>query len=211
MPNIHIVSSGDCIASIAESAGLFWETIWLDGANAEIRQTRKDPNQLVPGDKVSIPDMREKHESVPTDSTHRFVRRGVPSKLRLRLLQEGEPVANQPFRADIDGAMSRGTTDADGVLEIEIPGTALRGTLYVGPEADLLVYKLDLGQLEPVSTIKGVKQRLKNMGFDVGVLDDEVSEEFKLALMQFQAEQNLESDGSLNDATKLNLEKVFGR
>jgi N-acetylmuramoyl-L-alanine amidase len=70
---------GDSIPSLAHENGHFWETVWNDGANAELRQKRPRPNQLAPGDEVAIPDLRPKKKSGATEQKHRFVRRGVPS------------------------------------------------------------------------------------------------------------------------------------
>jgi N-acetylmuramoyl-L-alanine amidase len=86
----HTVRDGDCIASIAEQYGIFWQTVWDHPNNASLKQLRKDPNILKSGDTVFVPDLREKWETCATEQRHCFVRKGVPAKLRLRLMREPE-------------------------------------------------------------------------------------------------------------------------
>lgn len=84
------VKQGDCASSIAQKSGLFWETVWNHSKNAKLRNKRSDPNVLCPGDLIFIPDKEEKLESCATEQRHRFQRKGVPAKLRLRILQDKE-------------------------------------------------------------------------------------------------------------------------
>ena len=110
----YVVKKGDCLTSISEAAGHFWETVWNDPANEELKTEREDPNVLMPGDKLTIPDLRKKEESKPPEKRHRYRRKGVPAKLNLQFLDHGEPRADQDYLADIDGHIEKGKTDPDG-------------------------------------------------------------------------------------------------
>lgn len=88
MPRQHTVKQGECMSSIAGKYGHFWETLWDHPQNADLKERRGDPNVLNPGDTVHVPDKIEKSENCATGQTHRFVKKGVPAKLRLRLLQD---------------------------------------------------------------------------------------------------------------------------
>jgi hypothetical protein len=84
------VQAGDCIASIAFAHGFFWKTVWDDPSNAELRNQRKSPYILLPGDQVTIPQRRLKEESRASEQRHRFKLKGVPVIVRLKILQMPE-------------------------------------------------------------------------------------------------------------------------
>jgi hypothetical protein len=46
---LHDVAQGDCLLSIAEQYGFFWETLWEHPRNAELKQTRKRPCNSLSG------------------------------------------------------------------------------------------------------------------------------------------------------------------
>lgn len=86
------VREGDCMISIAEKHGFFWETLWNLPENAELKNTHEDHTILLPGDIVYIPELREKKESVAAEQIHTFQRKGIPAKLRLQMMR---PVVDQ--------------------------------------------------------------------------------------------------------------------
>jgi hypothetical protein len=90
MPD-YIVKDGDCIDSIAADHGFFPDTIWNDPANSGLKQKRKDPNVLMPNDKVFIPEKVTRSEVRNVDMRAKFKRKGVPAKLRLQLFKPKEP------------------------------------------------------------------------------------------------------------------------
>lgn len=87
MAEDYTIQAGDCIASLARDRGFLWETIWNHPRNAQLKRTRKDPNVLMVGDVVYVPDLTLKQVPKPTDQAHQFKLKNVPAKLRLRLLR----------------------------------------------------------------------------------------------------------------------------
>jgi len=77
MPTTHQVQQGECLVSIAESYGFFWETRWNLPANKLIRDTRRDPTVLLPGDVVTIPEKTVKEYIRPTGERRTVEMRGT--------------------------------------------------------------------------------------------------------------------------------------
>jgi len=239
----HSVQQGDCISSIAHSHGFFWETIW--DLNPELRRKRTKPSLLKPGDEVLIPDRREKASDCATDARHRFVRRGTPAKLRLRVMEEPQqperaepdsaqpditderdlraedaqqedassedrPRTNVPYVLEIDGRRAgQGKTDGEGRIEVAIPPDAREGRLILEPGTTKeTVLPLYLGHLDPISEVSGVKQRLFNLGFECGQLDDEETPELEEAVSAFQEKFGLNKTGRVDQETRDTLERA---
>jgi Putative peptidoglycan binding domain len=206
----HVVKQGECISSIAENAGHCWETLWDDPANAELRQARRDPNVLLPGDRVHVPPLREKWEPRPTEMRHRFRRRGWPEIFRVRVLRDDEPRGNQPYRLTVDGRETTGTTDANGNVAAPIAPDARRAVLLVGTEPDVDRYEFTLGAIDPIEALSGVQGRLKNLGFDCGPIDGVWGPRSEAALRQYQMKRGLETTGQPDAATRQKLKEDYG-
>ena len=204
----YMVKQGDCISSIAFKYGFFPDTIWNDSKNSKLEQDRKDPNVLKPGDEVYIRDKEEKEESCASEKKHRFKRKGVPEKLIIQFMCDGEPRANEAYVLDIDGALSEGTTEKDGKVEIAIPPNARKGTISFRDSGDK--YELELGDLDPITEISGVQGRLKDLGFYDGPVDGQVSPKLCQAITAFQKSKNLEETGKLDESTRNNIQESFG-
>ena len=206
----HVVHEGECITSIAKQTGHLWRTIWDDAANAELRAARDNSNVLLPGDRVHVPPIRQKKEPGETEMRHRFVRRGEPAYLRLQVLDDDKPVANQPYELTVDGRAFTGTTDAEGKLEAPIPGNARSAHLVVGVEPKRYEYQLDLGEVDPVDALKGVQQRLWNLGHRTVPTDGVFGASTEEALRVFQKLNGLSPTGQADDATRQKLRRKHG-
>lgn len=211
MAKTHIVEEGDCISSIAFENGFFPETIWNHENNQTLKEKRQDMNVLMPGDEVYVPDKRIKNLAEPVDALYRFKYKGVPARLNLVIKYYGEPCRSEPYNIDIDGRQAKGTTGADGNISIPIPPDAKKAKLVVGEGDKQVEYVIDLGRLAPVDEVRGFKQRLVSLGYDVGGLDNELSERFSNSIRMFEAEHGMEYTGQINDNNKAKLMEVYGR
>jgi hypothetical protein len=211
MPIRYIVKQGDCISSIAFEHGFFPDTIWNYPDNAKLKELRLDPNVLLPGDTVVIPNLRLKEVSEPTNMVHKFQRKGVPEKLRLQFKLNDLPRVDEPYNLEIDGKIiiTGKKTDEEGRIECSIPPNAreILVTFNEGRE----VYKIYAGFLNPIEEISGVQARLSNLGYYQGPIDNKSSEELEAAIRSFQEANNLVSrDGTLNNETRDSLKQAYG-
>ncbi len=90
-----------------------------------------------------------------------FKKLATPVHLRLRLLDQGKPVAGAEYRLSVDGRIQHGTTDGQGNVEEWIPNIARKALLYIN---ERLNFHIDLGYLDPVDQESGVRRRLQNLG-----------------------------------------------
>ncbi len=204
------VREGDCITSIAKQTGHFWETIWNDPGNAEIKQSRQDPNILLPGDRLTVPPIQTKQEPGESEMVHRFVRRGEPAFLHLQVLDNDKPVKNQPYEMTIDGTTHTGTTDAEGKLNVPIRGDNRAAHLKVGEGEDAHEYDLVLGGVDPIESLRGVQQRLSNLGYRCDENDGVLGPQTQAALRAFQKQNRLEETGRPDDNTRQKLKQKHG-
>jgi N-acetylmuramoyl-L-alanine amidase len=206
----HEVGPGECIASIARDTGHFWETIWNEPANTELREVRRQPNVLMTGDRVTIPELREKQEPGETLMRHRFRRRGEPSHLKVRVLDHDEPRANQPFKLTVDETLViEGMTDPEGKIDVPIPGNARKGVLVVGVEPDVETHQMNLGGLDPVESWGGVQARLRNMGFECEITKKQ-DEQTLEAVNEFRLKHGMPESDEMDDATRRKIQTEHG-
>ncbi|MHC4538604.1 MAG: PGRP and LysM peptidoglycan-binding domain-containing protein [Planctomycetota bacterium] len=187
----YMVKEGDCISSIAFKYGFFPDTVWNDSKNSDLKRERMDPNILLPGDTVYIRDKEEKEESCDSDQRHHFRRKGVPEVLRVQLCDEADkPLANAGYTINIDGDLRTDLkTDSEGWVKQSIPPNAKEAIITL--TKTMREYRLALGHLEPVESIKGVQARLDNMGYYCGDEYGEFGKSTRAALRDFQANNGL--------------------
>lgn len=239
MPD-HRVRQGECLMFIAQQHGFFWQTVWNHPKNSELKRLRGDPNLLMPGDFVHVPDRHAKWEDIAAKKSHRFRVRGTPARLRLKLVRQPEPdeepvenvapeageyadpepeketepeaLADTPYALYINGRLlAEGKTDKDGRMEEGIPADAETGTLVLDPgTARERSMTLNLGHMDPIEELSGVCKRLCNLGFDCPTRVSEVTDTVGQALRAFQAQHGLEVTGMPDKKTRDRLNELHG-
>ena len=205
------VKQGDCISSIAFEHGFFPDTIWDHPSNAALKLKRIDPNVLMAGDVVFVPDKRLKEVSEPTEQVHKFRYKSTPAKFRIQIMEDNQPRANVPYTLTIDGKIVSNPgdkTNSTGMVICSISPLAREGVLAVGEGEEMVEYALAMGFLNPVSDLTGVKQRLRNLGLFNGAIDNTLNEETKDSLRAFQNLHQLTTTGEPDQATLNKLRDI---
>ena len=206
----HTVAQGECLDSIAALYGFpDYQVIYGDGANADLRQSRPNPNVLLPGDSVFIPEIKPPEHSCATDARHKFVLKRSKTRLRLVLKDADGPMATRPYTLTVDGKPIEGVTDGSGLLEQPVPASAQTAELRLqrtsDPKAGFLTWALQLGSLDPFDKVSGVQARLNNLGFFCGTVDGVAGPRTQKALRSFQEQSGLPKTGHIDAATSAKL------
>jgi N-acetylmuramoyl-L-alanine amidase len=230
----HQVQPGEHMVRIAlEEHVATYRTLWDHPSNADLAAKRKNPNILLPGDLVNVPNPAAKTASVPADKAHRFVAASQDQlDFRLVLLDEN----NQPLK-DLECQFleegRKSTSDGSGMLErLDLPPQLELGFLrfdyrtedlsqrgvapqdaFTGDENVRLAFALAVGHLDPLDTPSGIQARLSNLGYYAGEIGyaDEDATALRCAIEEFELENGLTPTGDPASATmQAKLKDVHG-
>lgn len=214
MPTDHVVQPGETVARIAAQYGFAdWRTIWDHPDNQGLASQRTNPDVLAPEDVLVIPDKTEGKVSVATGKRHVFRVSASPIKLRLVLRDfDHEPLKSTKCTLSVAGQNLELQTDAEGLLEAEIPASAETAELrFQDPLVPFeLSVPIQIGHLDPVDTVAGQTARLNNLGYAAGSPEDEDRTRFEHAVQEFQVDHDLKVDGACGTKTQAKLEEVHG-
>jgi hypothetical protein len=202
----YYVNQGDCIGCIAYRHGHLPETIWNEAANSDLKNQRKDPNVLFPGDIVQIPEIQVKQAPCATEQRHRFKRKGIPIKLVIELRLQDRKLANEDYELGVGGKTIRRKTDGNGKLEASIHPDASDGWLRIRGRK----IPFNLGTLDPVETTTGQQQRLNQVGHPCGPVDGIHGPLTSAGFLSFQKKHGLTENGQANRATLDKLKEDYG-
>jgi len=202
----YTVQPGDGMSSIAERHGFFADTLWNLPQNAALKSARKSAEVLLPGDRVHVPDLRQKQESRPVDLVHQFKRKGVPVEIRFSVVEEGGRVfADKSYTLSIGQRRYEGRTDAKGELRHWVSPSSHNGTLTVTLDEpgypSRLVRELRIGHLQPVESVAGYQARLQNLGYYTGLVSGTETEATRDAIRRFQGAEGLNATGEADQET----------
>jgi hypothetical protein len=203
----HVVKQGEHLSTIASEYGFcHYETVWNDPGNDALRAKRdNNPNVLNPGDEVFIPEKIQKTQNVVTTKVHVFRVRMQTLRLILVLRDvNGIQLANSPCELDVDGKVTKLTTDGNGKIDRPIPITAKGGKVT----SRGFEYPFLIGHLDPVDTESGQRARLANLGYYLGSSETHDPIEFQSAVEEFQCDHALDVDGICGQNTQKKLKEV---
>ena len=206
--SIHEVQRGQTIVQIAKKNGFrAWEPIWAHEQNAQLRAARPNPYVLAKGDKLFIPEKTLKDHHCQTNLKHVFRVRNMKQFLRQVVLDENhQPLTGIRYELKAGGKSASGQTDGAGLLCEEIPLAAKTAELKLwlndGEQESCLTWTLQLGHMEPVESVYGLKSHLFNLGYDCGEVNDQFDQKTRDALLEFQQNHDLPQTGENDQPTQ---------
>lgn len=189
---IYTVKSGDTLWAIGQRHNIPWEKIWEAEENYELRKARGNPNILEIGDKVFVPDLDQRDESGGTEQKHTYRK---PGKVRVRIAVLDlwhDPMPDTPYTYKVSGnTITEGHTDSEGIAELHLPDDA-RDVVLCLPWGD---FPVELGVLDPAHTIRGIQQRLTNLGIPCGPIDGLIGKLTRAGITEFQRTEKINLTG----------------
>ncbi len=202
---VHIVRAGECLTTIAAHHGLSWQSVWEHRDNASLRERRGHPGVLRAGDRVHLPAPSEPSLNVSPGGSHRF--KGTRGRAEVHLSVGG---ASRPYRLEADGETIEGQTGDGGSINATVGAQVREAMLILDPDSDREErIPIVIGQLDPIDTVRGVKQRLHNLGHDLEPEGNDVTPELEHAVAAFREERDL-GEGGLDGAVREALLDAHG-
>jgi hypothetical protein len=204
------VSQSDCLSTIAAKEGLFWLDIWNHNNNRELREERGNPNILKSQDRLFIPDKEQYYKSCETGKCHTFTHKGVPFKIRVRLVYGNETLSNVRYIARYDDdTKSKGFVDSDGCIELSFDSLVREAEIWLFMPSRTIKFPVLIGRLDPTDSTSGVQQRLSNLGY-VCQITGRPDKETGQSLLAFQTDNGIEPTGIIDQATRQALAQKHG-
>lgn len=217
LPNPYTVAAGDCIHSIAYRAGVPFQRLW--DTNGTLKNLRKDPAVLAPGDQVAIPAKRTaKVAKKKTGATHTFRRKETSRNYRMQILMGEKVREDVACEVAVDGKDVPVKKSGQWVefpirpdaKEAVVKLAVVHGVKESPQAGEKLEYKIKLGHLRPVDTPEGQEDRLRDLGYYLA-WPEGATPALADVLRLFQLCQKLDpADGVANEATRNKLKELTG-
>jgi N-acetylmuramoyl-L-alanine amidase len=129
----HNVVPGDCFCSLAKANNFFdYLTLYNHGSNAALKAKRPNPNQLVEGDSVEIPDKKIKKVLGATNKEHKFLVLRTKTKLRLVIVNAQDmPLKTKTCTLTVGARAQKTKPAASGLVEMEVDPVDTAGSLAI--------------------------------------------------------------------------------
>ncbi len=205
----HTVQQGDSIVSLSTRYGISKEKIWDHPDNGFLRERGRKPGILKAGEEITIPELETREVEVETGQSHRF-RCRMNTWLKVRLLQDNEPMAGEPYVLTVGERRVEGSLDEDGWLRERVRGDARQAVALVGEEGQQQKYVFKIGNLDPIDEPSGIQQRLNNLGLHCGRADGDIGPKTRAALGKMQQDNDQDPTGEADENAKRRLRDLYG-
>jgi hypothetical protein len=163
----YVIRQGDYLLKVAYKFGFEADPVWNDPSNDDLRKLRPNPNILLAGDILHIPDQVDKKAAsfdLAIGSTNTFVAPPPPTVTVTVQFVDGDDAvyASKAYTIEELDQLTGLKADGQGVVTFEAPVTLDEATLVFTESGETWV--LAIGELNPIDSLSGMLQRLKSLG-----------------------------------------------
>ena len=161
----YVIKQGDHLGLLAHKFGFDADTVWNDPANDALRKVRPNPNILLAGDQLYIPDQVDRQPlTLVTGQMNSFVSPDPPMVTITHQFIGSDPsaYATKAYSIQELGQLTGLETNEDGMVKFEAPVTLDTATVVFTDTGES--WALAIGNLDPIDTPIGVFERLQNLG-----------------------------------------------
>ena len=170
----YVICQGDYVLKLAEQFDFDADTVWNDPSNADLQTRRQDPNVLLAGDVLYIPDQLNKKPTfhdLTAGATNTFVASDPATvSIAVKFTVTGATTeagasayASKAYTITELDALTGLTTNGDGLATFDAPVTLETATLVFTESGES--WTLAIGGIDPIGTLSGMFQRLQNLGY----------------------------------------------
>jgi hypothetical protein len=210
----YVIKQGDYLKKLAHMLSFDADKVWNDSKNSDLKEKRKDPAILLPGDILYVPDEPKKRCKFKKESENKYQAKIPKVEVKVQLSDDGEPLKDEPYIVEGIGNQEEQKTDGDGFITV-IASVHAREVQVVLPERHTS-FNVRIGGIDPMDTPSGLRMRLANLGYYGSTVagsephQTSSEEQIKSALISFQLDQGLKATGEMDDDTKQALKKSHG-
>jgi hypothetical protein len=163
----YVVRQGDFMDQLASRYGFDGDAAWNDGSNDGLRRAGRLPNQLFPGDKLSLPDPTPlKAHALTVGSMNTFTAPAPTTTtigVKFISTEGGASYASKAFFVSELPELTDLSTTGEGVATFDTPVTLSKATIVFSETGETWV--LAIGAMDPMTTLSGIFKRLQNLGY----------------------------------------------
>lgn len=211
-PAPYVVRQGDYVQKLAFAHGFDEDKVWNDPKNAALKDQRKDPNLLLPGDVIHFPRAKREGQPIAKGTTNTYKAKVPTTKVHFTFEDAKGPLAGEAYVIEGLGAPVEGTADGTGKVEIEAPVHVREVRITFTKRG--LIFPVSIGDMDPIDELSGVRQRLQHLGYlqpaPDGFSEEAAAHRDQEAITAFQRTKGLPPTGLLDDATRSALDEAHG-
>ncbi|MFO0617243.1 MAG: type VI secretion system tip protein TssI/VgrG [Polyangiaceae bacterium] len=193
--------------SLTDTAELSSEKLFLRGKSGSLELAEET---ILRGKKIELA------SNIPKPATKGDSKNGETQTVRVKLSDEFfRPYAMKRYEARAEGTKLEGTTNAHGVVSLELPKAVRQANVTVWldtyPTGRRRELSFDIADIPAIDLVAGIQTRLKNLGYYHGATNGDVLDDLTmLALGDLQEDHGIPRDGLPNRETLTVLADRYG-